>query len=334
MSTSNGVWVWAEVRKGRLMDASLELMNKGLQLSEGLGTGLDAVLIGEEVAGLAEALIAYGASQVYLVEDPRLAFYQSGVYARVLADLAGQHGPEILLLGATTIGMDLAPRVAAKLKTGLTAHCVDLYMEEVQGKPLLVAVVPGFGGNLMVKIVCPQMRPQMATVRQGVMEKPARDEARRGEIIQVAAAVRDEDLRAQTMEVVEEVPTGVPLEQADIVVAGGWGLQAAGGFQPVEELARVLGAAVAGTRPAVDKGWVAEERMIGQSGKTVSPKLFISLGASGAMHYTTGFLRSRVILAIDKNPKAPIFEVADIGIVGDLTKIVPCLVQELQQGGA
>ncbi|MFC1974618.1 electron transfer flavoprotein subunit alpha/FixB family protein [Chloroflexota bacterium] len=226
--------------------------------------------------------------------------------------------------------MDLAPRVAAKVKTGLTAHCTDLYIDKAGDKPQLIAVVPGWGGNLMVKIACPEKRPQMATVKPGVMEKPDRVKDRQGQIIRIETNINDADFRARTIEIIEEKPSGIPLDEADIIVAGGWGLESVGGFELVEELAEVLGGAVGGTRPAVDKGWLPEERMIGSSGKTVSPKFFISAGASGAMHFTTGFLKSKVILAIDKNPKAPIFEVCDLGIVGDLGKIIPCLVGELK----
>lgn len=327
----NEVWIWAEQRNGRLMGVSLELLSKGRELSKELKTELAAILIGGKARGLAQELVAYGASKVYLVEDPRLRLYQSDVYTRIIADLIKQHNPEIFLLGGTSIGMDLAPRVAARVQTGLTAHCVDLQIDKVNGKPCLVAIVPGFGGKLMVKIVCPERRPQMVTVRPGVMEKPARDDKRSGQIVKVDTDIKDEEFKSQTIELVEQAPVGVPLEDAEVVVAGGWGLSSAGGFKVVEELAGVLGGVVAGTRPAVDAGWVSEEQMLGSSGKTVSPKLMISIGASGQMHFTTGFLKSKVVLAIDENPKAPIFEACDIGIVGDLRKIVPCLVEELKQ---
>jgi len=331
MNQGNEVWIWAEQRSGRLMEVSLELISKGLELSQRLEVGLAAVLIGDRAEELAEELLAYGVGKVYLMEEARLRLYQSDVYANIMANLIYEHNPQIILLGATTIGMDLAPRVAAKVKTGLTAHCADLYLEEIDGRLQLVQVVPGFSGNLMVKIACPQRRPQMATVRPGVMEKPNCMEEGKGQIVRVKPNIKEEDFRAKTIDIVEEKPVGIPLEEANVVVAGGWGLQSAGGFGLIEELANILGGAVAGTRPAVDANWVPEERMIGQSGKTVSPNLFISAGASGAPHFTTGFLKSKVILAIDQNPKSPIFEVSDIGIVGDLRKIVPCLGEELKR---
>ncbi len=327
----NEVWVWAEQRSGRLMGVSLELLSKGLELSNELKVELATILIGDKVQDLAQELVAYGASKVYLIGDPRLKLYQSDVYARIIADLVERHKPQILLLGGTAIGMDLAPRVAAKVKTGLTAHCVDLYIDKVNDNPCLVAAIPGFGGNMMVKIVCPQRRPQMATVKPGVIEKPARDETRAGQIIKVKTEIKDEEFKSRTIEIVEREPVGVPLEEVDVVVAGGWGLNSAGGFNLVEELAEVLNGAVAGTRPAVDAGWVSEEQMLGSSGKTISPKLIISIGASGQMHFTTGFLKSKVVMAINDNPRSPIFEVCDIGMVGDLRKIVPCLAEELKQ---
>lgn len=331
MESHGEVWVWAEQRNGRLMGVSLELLNKGSELAAESATELAAVLIGDKTKELEDELVAYGASKIYSVTDERLGLYQSDVYANIIANLINQYKPEIMLMGATNIGMDLAPRVAAKVDTGLTAHCVDLYTSKTGNKPQLLASVPGFGGNLMVEIVCPEKRPQMFTVRPGVVEKPGKVEGRQGQIIRVKANINDADFKARTIEMVEEKPAGKPLEEADIVVAGGWGLQSTGGFKLVEELANTLGGAVGGTRPAVDKGWIPEERMLGSSGKTISPKLFISIGASGAMHFSTGFLKSKVILAIDKNPKAPIFEVCDLGIVGDLGKIVPHLIRELKQ---
>ena len=330
MKRGNPVWVWTEQRNNRLMEVGVELLGKGLELSERLNVKLETILIGNQTGKLADELMAYGADTVYMIEDPRLQTYQSDVYANVLADLIREHSPDILLIGATNIGMDLAPRVASKVETGLTAHCVDLCIDEDNGIPYLAQVVPGWGGNLMVKIVCPEKRPQMATVRPGVLEKPARNEARKGEIIKVTPDIKDGDFKVKTIEMVEEKALGIPIEEADTVVAGGWGLFSAGGFKPVEELAEVLGAAVGGTRPAVDKEWISDDQMIGQSGKTINPKLFISVGASGAMHFTTGFLRSKVIMAIDQNPDAPIFKVSDIGLVGDLREILPYLIEELK----
>ncbi|HOG17569.1 MAG TPA: electron transfer flavoprotein subunit alpha/FixB family protein [Syntrophales bacterium] len=331
MAQQGEVWIFAEQRDGNLMTVSLELLNKGKELAGQLSTPLAAVLLGEQVDDLAQQLVGYGAQKVYALENKKLKFYQSGAYARLIAELIGTHRPELFLLGATMIGMDLAPRVAAKVKTGLTAHCSDLYLEEMQGQKKLIAAVPGWGGNFVVKIACPKATPQMATVRSGVFEKPAKMQSGNGQIVKIAAAITSEDELAETVEMVESQPTGLKLEDADIVVGGGWGFQSVGGFRLAEELAGTLGGATAGSRPAVDAGWVKEDRMIGSSGKTIAPKLFISAGASGAMHFTTGFSKAKVIVAIDQNPKAPIFEVADIGLVGDLGKIIPCFLQELRK---
>lgn len=333
MSNSTEVWVWAEARSGTLAGVSLELLGKGRELAERLGGSLAAVLIGHRVESLAPELIAYGAGKVYLAQNAGLELYQSGAYTRILADLIQQHRPEIVLLGGTSLGKDLAPRVAARVRTGLTAHCIDLYIEEIEGKPQMVQVVPGWSGGMMIRILCPERRPQMATVTPGVMERPVRDGSRRGDVIAIDPRIEDKDLRARTVKMAEERPEGLSVEAAEVVVAAGWGMNAVGGAGPARKLADLLGGAVAGTRPAVDKGWVPAEGMIGQSGKTVKPRLFISLGASGAMHFTTGFLKSKTILAIDRNPQAPIFQVCDVGIVGDLKEILPLLEAELQASG-
>ena len=330
MGQNGEIWVWVEQRQRVLQRVSLELLGKGAELAQSLGMGLGAVLMGAEVGGLARELLEHGAERVYLAEDPALGLYDSEAYTQVLATLAKERQPEIVLLGATSIGKDLAPRLAARLRTGLTAHCIDISMEGNGSQRQVVYQVPGWGSNV-IKIVCPERRPQMATVRPGVLAMPQRDGTRHGEVVRVIPDLGNALLRAQTLEMVEE-PTGEGLEAAEVVVAGGWGMNALGGFGPVEELSQVLGGAVAGTRPALDKGWITEEQLIGQSGKTVSPKVFVSLGASGAMHFTTGFLKAKAVLAVDQNPKAPIFEVADIGIVGDLREVLPCLIEELKRG--
>ncbi len=325
----NEVWVIAEQRLGRLMNVSIEVLGKGAELATALEVKLAAVLLGDDVQALAEELVHHGADIVYLGEDSSLRLYQSEVYVHLIAGLVKTRQPQIVLFGATSIGQDIASTVAAKVRTGLTAHCVDLYINQESQEPQLVQVVPGWAGNLMIKIACPKRRPQMATVNPGVMTRRTPDERRKGEIIKLEIDIGPE-LNVETLEMLEEEPSGVTLDDAEIVVAGGWGLFSTGSFKPVEDLAKVLGGAVAGTRPAVDSGWVPEHCMIGQSGRTVSPKLFISVGASGAPQFTTGFIRSKVILAIDQNPNATIFEVADIGLVGDLRDILPSLMAELK----
>ena len=332
LSDSGEIWVIGEQRLGRLEEISLELLSKGMALSQKMGVALSVVLLGDDLGEASWELIFHGAEKVYLLEDARLRYYQSEAYARLLANIIKEHEPQVVLIGATEIGKELAPRVAAKLRTGLTANCIDLYVGEVDDNPHLIHVVPGWGGNLVMHIICPQKRPQMATVRPGVLPKGVRDENKKGKIIRVKPDVTDEDFgRIETLDMVEEPPKGKSLESADIVVCGGWGMNALGDFSKVQELADILGGVVAGTRPAVDKGWIEEGRMVGQSGKTVDPGLFVSLGASGAMHYTTGFMGSKVVLAVDQNPQAPIFQMADIGIVGDLRDVLPCLIEELKK---
>ena len=323
-----GVWVFVEQRKGKLMEVSLECLGGGKQLAEKLDTDLSAVLVGHNIEESARELVTYGVDNVYVVDHPLLGMYQSDAYAKVVSDLICEHKPEILLLGATSIGMDLAPTVAAMINTGLSAHVTWL---EVDEKRQLRQIVPGFGGKVMAVVVCPNRRPQMATVRPGVFKKSMRNESRMGNIVKVDVDISEDDLRARTIEMIEEKPNEKPLEGAEIVVAGGWGMRAVGGFKPVRDLAELLGASIGGTRPAVDEGWIVEEQMVGQSGKTIRPKLYIGLGISGEMHHTVGILDSEVIVAVNKDENAPIFQVVDVGIVGDLREILPCLVKEIKK---
>jgi electron transfer flavoprotein alpha subunit len=283
----NEIIVWAEQRSGRLAEVSREMITKAVELAENLEGTVSSICIGDDCTLLGKELISYGADRVFLVEDSRLALYQSDVYAKIVADILFERGPDIVLVGGTSIGMDVAPRIAARLRTGLTAHCVDLYIETIDGKNQLVQVIPGWGGTMMVKIVCPEHRPQMATVRPGVMEKGQPDTSRKGEIVTVIPDFSEDDFGAKTLELVEEERKGGPLEDAETIVSGGFGLYSSGGFGLIRQLAHALQAEVAGTRPAFDHEWIAEDCLIGQSGKNVRPTLFVSIGASGAMHYTT-----------------------------------------------
>lgn len=329
MNTNNEIWVWIEQRNGRLMEVSLQTLGKGLELCGEINAKLSAVLIGENVEEAAEELISYGANKVYMVSDEKLKFYESNAYTRIISELIEQHKPEIMLLGATSIGMDLAPAIAAKVNTGLTAHCSGLNIETIDDKPLLVASVPGFSGGMIVKIICPEKRPQMATLSSGIAEKPEKDETRQGEILKTEYKPTEEDLKIRTIEMVEKQPSCKPVEGAAIVVSGGKGMKQ-DGVKLVTELAEALDAAVGGTRPACDAEWVSRDNLIGSSGVTISPKLLISIAASGAPHYTSGFLKSKYILAIDKNPEAPIFNVCDLGIQADLNEIIPPLLEEIK----
>ncbi len=322
------VWVWAEHHHGKLAPVSLGLLAKARELCRHLGEAeVGAVVAGSETKPLADDLIAHGAATVYLAVDPSLSLVDTERCARFMAGLVQQHQPEIVLWGATSLGREIASRVAARLGTGLTAHCLDLYIEQIEGKPQLVSVVAGWGGNLAVKIICPQKRPQMATVKPGIFP-PCKPENRSGEVIPVAVA--DKTSCLEVVAVGEECQASDTLEEAATIVVGGWGLSAMGGFTAVRELAQVLGGSVAGTRPAMDAGWVPAESMVGQSGKTVAPELLITLGVSGAPQFASGILGSKFILAVDKNPSAPIFEMADIGIVGDLREVLPLLISKLK----
>ncbi len=332
---SNGrhgeTWIYAEQKGGKLARVSLELLGKGSELSGKLGSGLVSVLVGSGVEYLASQLLSHGADRVYVIDDPRLEHYQNQAYAAVISDLVKEHKPEIFLLGATAIGEDLAPCIAAKVGTGLTAHCIDLRMEDCDGVATLHQTVPGWGGGKRVDIICPQQRPQMATVKPGVFVVPSAKKDTKGQVVRVSPRLDDRLFRARTVEMTEEAECELPIEEADVVVAAGWGVNALGGMDLVRELAEVLEGAVAGTRPLMDKGWITQDCMIGQSGKVIGPNLFISLGASGAMHFSTGFERAKFVLAVDQNPQAPIFQAADVGIVGDLREVLPPLILELRK---
>ncbi len=330
MSNNNNIWVWIEQRNGKLMDVSLQTLGKGIELAKHLAGKVSAVLIGDNIEGMAKEIICYGADNVYLVADPGLKLYQSRAYTRIISELITMHKPDILLMGASNIGIDLAPAVAARVKTGLTAHCSDLQIETIDNKPQLVATIPGFSGGMIVKIVWNEIKPWMATVSSGVAEKPDFDETRQGAVVKVDYEAKDEDLQIQTVEMVEREPASMPVEGAAIVVSGGKGIKTNEEFKLIKDLAEVLGAALGGTRPARDAEWITTDNLIGSSGKTISPKLFISIGASGAAHYTCGFMKAKYIIAIDKDPSAPIFDMCDLGIQADLNEIVPCLIEQLK----
>lgn len=331
MGTGRDTWVYAEQRRGRLARVSLELLTKGAEISRQIGGELAAVLVGSGMEPLAAELVSHGAEKVYVIDDPRLRHYHNQAYGSAIADLIRGYGPEVFLLGATAIGEDLAPCIAAKVGAGLTAHCIDLRMEECDGVAVLHQTVPGWGGGKRVDIICPERRPQMATVKPGVFMVSPENGHAEGRVVRVAPLLSDRLFRARALEVEDEVDGGPAIEDAEVVVAAGWGVHSLGGMDLVRELAAVLEGAVAGTRPLLDKGWITPDCMIGQSGKVIGPHLFISLGASGAMHFSTGFERAKVVLAVDQNPQAPIFQAADVGIVGDLREVLPPLIHELRK---
>jgi electron transfer flavoprotein alpha subunit len=319
-------WVFAEQRQGVLHDAGLELAGKAAELARKTAGSVTALLLGHDVRGLAGDLIAHGADRVWVVDDQRLAVYRLLAYASVLKKLCLQHDPDVFLFGATSLGVELAPRLAAMLNTGLSAHCIDLKLDE-RGR--LLQVVPGWGGGVVATIRCDKGRPSMATVLPGAFGKERKD-GRRGEILTLPAD-GDIDLsgpRVLKVEILE--PRGTTLVNADVVVAGGWGIGNAEDWKLVEVLADLLCGAVGATRPPVDEGWVKEDRMIGQSGKMVKPRVYIGIGISGMMHHVVGMDASEYVIAVNKDEKANIFEVADLSVVGDFRQILPLLIKEIR----
>lgn len=322
-----GVWVFAEQKKGKPATVSYELLGAGKRLANELGTELSAVLLGAGDA-TAEELIKWGADRVYLCTDATLEKFNDEAYAEMLSRLIKDHKPAIVLAGATPVGRSFIPRVAAKLRTGLTADCTALEIDNDTKN--LLQIRPAFGGNIMATILCPNHRPQMATVRPRVMKKGEYDPARTGNIIHVKAD--NLTLRTKVVETVEEVSEiMVNLHEADVIVSGGRGVGNADGFRLLEELAGVMGGAVGASRAAVDEEWIPYSHQVGQTGKTVCPKIYIACGISGAVQHLVGMQSSDIIIAINKNPDAPIFDVATYGVVGDLFEIVPMLTKKIRE---
>jgi len=324
-----GVWVYAEQRQGRMLNIAYELLGEGKKLAESLNVPLSAVLIGDKVEGLAKDLFAYGADAVYLVEDQELELYRTESYTAALVELTNKYRPEIILLGATHIGRDLAPRVAGRLSTGLTADCTELSIDPEE--KILLQTRPAFGGNIMATILCQLHRPQMATVRPGVMKKVSPDYGRAGVLVREKYRADIVKVRTIVREVVKEVGKVVNLEEAKVVVCGGRGLGSKEGFALLEQLAKKLGGVVGASRGAVDSGWMPSAHQVGQTGTTVHPKLYIACGISGAIQHVAGMQGSKTIVAINKNPAAPIFKIADYGIVGDVHQVLPLLLEALEE---
>ncbi len=320
-----GVWVFAEQREGELQKVSLELLGEGRRQADKLGVKLTALLLGDNVAHLADELAKHGADEVLVAEDKNLAHYTTDAYTKVICDLANERKPGILFVGATFIGRDLGPRVAARLNTGLTADCTSIDVEVENGD--LLATRPAFGGNLMATIACPAHRPQMATVRPGVFEKVNTDGAN-CKIEKVAVSLSDSDVRTKVLETVKTAKDIVDISEAKIIVAGGRGVGSKENFELVKELADALGGVVAGSRAAVEKGWIENAYQVGQTGKTVKPTIYIACGISGAIQHVAGMQDSEVIIAVNKDETAPIMQVADYGIVGDIKKVLPELIAQ------
>ena len=324
----SGIWVFAEQREGKLMPVVLELLGEARKLADGVGAAVSAVLCGENVEGLCAELFAYGADKVYLADAPELKNYTTDGYAKVIDEVIKAYKPEIVMYGATHIGRDLGPALAVKSGTGLTADCTQLELPAEDRQFRMTR--PAFGGNLMATIMCPNHRPQMSTVRPGVMQKLENPQTgKQGEIVKLNVSFAEGDIRTKVLEIVKTAKDAVSLTDAKVIVAGGMGVGSAEGFKLLEELAEKLGGVVAASRAAVDAGWIDKSRQVGQTGTTVKPQIYIACGISGAIQHIAGMKDSDYIIAINNNEAAPIFEVADYGMVGDLHKVIPELIAAL-----
>lgn len=327
LAAYQGVWVWVEQFRGQACGVSWEMVGEGRRLADRRGTALTACVLGHNVEPVTREAVAYGADRVFWADDPTLAVYRTTPYARVLVGLVRRYKPEIFLVGASMRGRCLASSIAAELYTGLTADCTGLSIDPDSG--FLRQTRPAFGGNILATILCPNYRPQMATVRHRVFEPPAADPGRTGPVIAVPAELREDQIATRVLDFVVE-HSEVNLADAKIIVSGGRGVGGPQGFGVIRELADALGAAVGASRAAVDAGWIPYDHQVGQTGRTVRPDLYIACGISGSIQHLAGMSTSRVIVAINKDPDAPLFKVADYGIVGDLFEIVPALTRQFR----
>ena len=328
ISEYNGVWVFAEQRNGELQKVSLEILGEGRRLADELGVKLTAVLLGNNVGALADTLGEHGADEILVAEHEALENYTTDGYTKVICELANERKPGILFIGATFIGRDLGPRVAARLSTGLTADCTSLEVDVTNGD--LLATRPAFGGNLMATIACPNHRPQMATVRPGVFSKLT-EKKENYTIENVSVELEASDIRTTVVEVVKANKDIVDIGEAKVIVAGGRGVGSKENFALLQELATVLGGVVGASRGAVDKGWIERDYQVGQTGKTVRPTIYVACGISGAIQHVAGMQESDMIIAINKDETAPIMKVADYAIVGDLNKVIPEMISKLKE---
>ncbi|WP_334293094.1 electron transfer flavoprotein subunit alpha/FixB family protein [Clostridioides difficile] len=325
----NGVWVIGEQREGKINPVTIELIGEGRKLADQLGKELAVVIAGYEVEKEVKELLHYSVDKVYYINDPLLKDFTTDGYAISIADLIERKKPEVVLVGATSIGRDIAPRIAGKVGTGLTADCTKLEIDSTDNK--LLQTRPAFGGNLMATIVCPKNRPQMSTVRPGVMAKAVRNESETGILEVVTPELTEKMIRTRLVEILPQEKKSVNLTDARIIVSGGRGLKRAEGFELIKELADKLGAEIGASRAAVDSGWIEHSHQVGQTGTTVRPELYIACGISGAIQHLAGMSDSKYIVAINKDAKAPIFSICDYGIVGDLYEIIPEMIESLNR---
>jgi len=324
-----GIWVFIEQKNGKIQSISYELLGKAQELAQKLGCEVSGVAIGNNLDGQLDELIWQGADNIYLVQAPEIANFQDEPYTNILVELIKKYKPEILLCGATSIGRSLVARVAIKIKAGLTADCTGLDIDPV--KKILLQTRPAFGGNIMATIISPNYRPQMATVRHKVMQPMATDKKRKGKIIKESFDSSIYASRTRLLDIVEEIESLVNITEADIIVSGGRGMGGPENFKILKELAHVLGAAVGSSRAAVDAGWMPYSHQVGQTGRTVAPKIYLACGISGQIQHIVGMSSSKIIVAINKDPDAPIFKYATYGIVGDLFQIVPALTKKFKE---
>lgn len=325
-----GVFIFAQQVDHEITGVSYELIGKGKVLAQSLGTDVTAVLLGYKVGDLCDKLAQHGADHVILVDDPALDIYMTEPYAYALTEVVKKFKPEIMLFGATAIGRDLAPRVSARVHTGLTADCTGLDIAE-DGTGNLMMTRPAFGGNIMATILCPDHRPQMATVRPGVMQRISPIEGAKADVTTFELPDIRTHKNVEIKEIIKKVSAKMDIQDAKILVSGGRGMGGPENFALLEELAQVLGGTISSSRAPVDSGWVEKDRQVGQTGKTVRPNLYIACGISGAIQHLAGMEESEIIIAINKDATAPIFEVADYGVVGDVFKVLPLFIEEIKK---
>jgi electron transfer flavoprotein alpha subunit len=328
MEGYKNIWVFAEQREGVLQPVATELLGKARELAASRKEEVCAVLLGSGIEALAAECVAYGADRVYMVDAPELAHYTTEAYTQAITQLVDEHRPDIILIGATTIGRDLGPRLSARLTTGLTADCTGL---EISDEGNLMMTRPAFGGNLMATIVCKNHRPQMSTVRPGVMKAVPRDEARKGTVEHATIRFDASKFRVRVKEVVRETKNLVDITEANVLVSGGRGVGTKEGFEMLQKMADTIGAQVSSSRAMVDAGVMDHSRQVGQTGKTVRPDVYFALGISGASQHLAGMEESEYIIAVNSDRFAPIFAAADLGIVGDVSKIVPLVTERLKR---
>lgn len=335
-----GVYVFAQQVDNELSGIAFELLGKAKELAKDLNTDVTAMLLGSGIKGLADQLAEYGADKVIVVDDPELKEYRTEPYAHAVSSIINEYKPEIVLVGATAIGRDLGPRVSARVATGLTADCTVLEIGDFPLNPVpgqeqkhnqLLMTRPAFGGNTIATIACPDNRPQMATVRPGVMQKLEPVQGAKAEVIEFNPGFTPNDKYVEIVEIVKEISNTVDIMDAKILVSGGRGVGSKENFQILQDLADVIGGTVSCSRAVVDNGWMPKELQVGQTGKTVRPNVYFAIGISGAIQHAAGMEESDIIVAINKDETAPIFEIADYGVVGDLNKIVPKLTEELKK---